>query len=220
MKSVIHIGQKIGRLQIINTAPKKSGKPQWECSCDCGNIKMASTSFLLHSKMPSCGCYTSEIKSKNSIIHGHNTDQNGKSPEYRIWDAMIQRCTNPNCASYLDYGGRGIRVCARWMLFQNFIADMGNRPTKRHSLERNNNDGFYEKTNCRWATRIEQQYNRRNTIKVEYNGSMLTLLEISEKLNIPLKKVRFHLREKGHSVEHMINAKIGNNQFAKATNFH
>jgi len=83
-----------------------------------------------------------------------------KTPEYRAWASMVQRCTNPNNARYDRYGGRGISICVRWNKFENFLADMGPRPTKGHSVDRKDNEGNYEPGNCRWATRSEQQNNK------------------------------------------------------------
>lgn len=96
--------------------------------------------------------------------HGHTV--NGKwTPEYRTWNAMVIRCTKPNAINWERYGGRGIRVCERWRTFANFLADMGLKPTPQHSIDRVNNDGNYEPTNCRWATRLEQRHNRRDVCR-------------------------------------------------------
>jgi hypothetical protein len=83
-----------------------------------------------------------------------------KLPEYQIWSAMIQRCLNPNNKRYKDYGGRGIKVCDRWLEFENFYEDIGPRPTPEHVIDRINNDGPYEKSNCRWATPSESARNK------------------------------------------------------------
>jgi hypothetical protein len=91
------------------------------------------------------------------------------SPEYRAWRSMKQRCFNPKCRSYRDYGARGITVCERWLVFENFYADMGSRPADM-SLERDRNSGNYEPGNCRWATRTEQQRNTRQNKLLTYAG--------------------------------------------------
>ena len=105
----------------------------------------------------SCGCYQHEVQTKHGMW---------KSTEYRVWAGMKQRCHNPACKHFLRYGGRGISVCQRWRdSFQDFLADVGRRPSMRHSLDRwPNNDGNYEPGNTRWATREEQRANTRSVI--------------------------------------------------------
>jgi len=92
----------------------------------------------------------------------NNTNGMFETPEYKAWLNMKQRCSNPNRKNYSDYGGRGIAVCDRWLNFKNFLADMGTKPSPKHSLDRINNDGDYQKNNCKWSTRVEQQNNLRN----------------------------------------------------------
>jgi hypothetical protein len=104
---------------------------------------------------------------------------------HNLWWAMITRCTNPNSHAFKDYGGRGIKVCDRWRTFENFYADMGERPDGK-SLDRINNDGDYEPENCRWATHSEQHSNRRSCHRLEAFGRNLTLTEWSVTTGVPV----------------------------------
>jgi hypothetical protein len=134
----------------------------------------------------------------NNTIHGHNTNA-GKSPEYRSWDKMIQRCMNPKCHKFASYGGRGITVCERWLLFQNFLIDMGPRPAE-HTLDRIDNDGDYKPGNCRWATRSEQQRNRRANRMVNYLGMRVCVTEFAEFIGHSVAQVSWRL-DHGWSAE-------------------
>jgi hypothetical protein len=131
----------------------------WLCRCDCGNLKVIHSSALKAGLTRSCGCFHDEYYRK----HGHN-GLKGQSPTYKSWDNMISRCTRPSHGSYPAYGGSGITVCHRWCTFANFLADMGERPSLHHSIDRINGSKGYEPGNCRWATRIEQA---RNSCKVK-----------------------------------------------------
>lgn len=126
--------------------------------------------------------------------HGHTTG--GFSPEYHSWSGMIQRCTNSKRKSWEHYGGRGVTVCTRWMSFENFLADMGARPTGL-TLERRDNDGNYEPENCRWATSNEQARNSSQTVMVEIAGETHPLVEWCERLKISVNTVRCRTRKHG-----------------------
>src|SRR5437879_6089633 len=102
------------------------------------------------------------------------------TPEYGVWRTMCSRCDNPNTEKYPEYGGRGIKVSDRWRKFENFIEDMGPRPDSLHSIERVDNDGDYEQSNCKWALRQVQAYNKRNTRLLDYKGAKLTTEQASE----------------------------------------
>ncbi len=115
----------------------------------------------------------------------HGAYANGKeTSEHAIWRGIVARCGNPKTKDYARYGGRGITVCESWMRYENFIADMGPRPSKEHSVERRKNDEGYSPCNCYWATRSEQQKNKTNTIWYEYEGRVGTLVDWAQWLGI------------------------------------
>ena len=158
-------GKKFGRLTVISEAGKdKNGKIMWLCQCKCGTQKKARGGDLQKGAIRSCGCLKKEIAYKRAYKHGM-TD----TPILRIWKGTMQRCNNPNDPSYRNYGARGIKVCERWDKFENFYADMGNGP-KGLTIERIDNDGNYEPSNCKWATRKEQARNKRNNRIIKYGG--------------------------------------------------
>ena len=127
-----------------------------------------------------------------AYLHGHTTG--GFSPTYHSWAAMLQRCTNPNRRWYSRYGGRGIKVCARWLKFENFLADMGERPDGL-TLEREDNDGDYCLENCRWATRSTQNRNSSQTVFVTISTETKPLVEWCERLEISINTVRCRVRK-------------------------
>lgn len=152
-------------------------KYKWKFKCDCGSEKIMSAWHVQRGKSKSCGCGPNI----GNFRHGNSPKIGKFTKVYIAWMGMIQRCSNESYNSYARYGGRGIKVCDRWKnSFENFLADMGEPPTKEHSLDRfPNNDGNYELENCRWATRIEQESNKSTNVIVEWNGEKKTLTEWS-----------------------------------------
>ena len=160
MRTPIASGDRFGRWVVLSYAGKdKSRASQYLCHCDCGTERIVTVTRLNNGTSRSCSCLGLEKAHAAIFRHGHARNDK-RSSEYTAWDSMVRRCTNTRNSRFGDYGGRGITVCERWLKFENFLADMGERPPGL-TLDRRNNDGNYEPGNCRWATRKQQQVNRR-----------------------------------------------------------
>lgn len=199
MRAIDISGKKFHRLTAIEVAGSKKGEGVlWLCNCDCGNQTTVTLKSLKNGNTKSCGCLSSEViilRNKASAKHGMTS-----SSTWVSWMLMGQRCRNSNHKSYKNYGGRGIKICERWETFENFLADMGERP-ENMTLERLNSNGDYEPGNCKWATMKEQGNNRRSNFNITYQGKTQTISQWAEEIGISSKALRFRLNSENWTLK-------------------
>lgn len=179
-------GQKWALLTAVAFDRIECGVTYWLFRCDCGNERSIRAGNVRRGMTKSCGCSRRELLSISHTRHGHCRDGRETS-EYQAWNLARQRCHSPIHRAFPSYGGRGIEMCDRWRFgdgeragFECFVADMGERPSAKHSLDRIDNDQGYSPENCRWATRSEQMRNTRSNRYVEFGGRKITIIEASE----------------------------------------
>ena len=191
MKKTDLIGIKFNRLTVISENGRdKHGRVYWECLCECGNEIKVISSELKNGHTKSCGCLNKER------IELSKLKDTRKNSAYRVWDAMKQRCVNPNNSSYNRYGAKGIKVCDRWLnSFQNFLEDMGERPSKNHSIGRIKSELGYYKDNCRWETPLEQSRNISSNVWLEYNGETMLQTDWERKFGLKNSTIYNQLRK-------------------------
>jgi hypothetical protein len=191
------------RLPIGNKSESKSYQV---CECTCGTVKVVGSGCLKSGNTQSCGCFDRQRTSERSTKH-----RLSRIPEYGVWSAMKDRCGNIECKDYQYYGGRGIRVCVRWLErdtgFMNFYSDMGPRPSDKHSIDRINNDGNYCPENCRWVTRSVQNRNQRSNLRITYNGKTQGVTEWADDLGLKRNTIVSRLKA-GWTVEKTLTTKV------------
>lgn len=210
------IGKKFGRLSVLDDRLRSSTHRFVKCLCDCGKETVQPLHAVVDGRVVSCGCHRNAATVARSLRHGA-ARRNEVTSEYRIWQQMRKRCENPKAQFYKHYGGRGIKVCERWLTFENFLADMGPRPSPDHSIDRYPDmDGNYEPGNCRWATDLEQANNRRVTPMVEYQGRTQSIADWARELNVKYWSLRNRLINLGWPVEKAFTTPftLGRNQFS------
>ena len=171
-------GRVFGRLTVLSYShSNKRGGAVWNCRCECGTEKQVAASCLRHGTQ-SCGCYRVEMNLAAVLKHGRSN-----TTEYYAWSAMRDRCSNSNRHDWHRYGGRGIKVCDRWQVFANFLADMGSRPSGM-SLDRIDPNGDYCLENCRWASTKTQGNNTRRNVFIEHDGRKQTIAQWADELGV------------------------------------
>ncbi|KIL42064.1 hypothetical protein SD70_02450 [Gordoniibacillus kamchatkensis] len=153
-------GQRFGRWTVLRRADApKNGCVMWVCICDCGTQREVTGKYLKNGRSRSCGCLEKDVFKVMITKHGLSKENRA---EYATWIRMKERCFNKNNHRFKEYGARGITVCDRWKeSFENFLQDMGKKPSSKHSIDRKNNDGNYEPSNCKWSIQTEQTRNQR-----------------------------------------------------------
>ena len=166
----------------------KTTAAMWHCKCECGVTRPIKANQLLTGGSKSCGCFS--VDTARALFTKHGGSYDGR---YEVWANMKQRCLNANHPSFAQYGGRGIRICERWLAYENFAMDVGERPNGLW-LERINNDGDYEPGNVTWTTRQKQQCNRTDTRRVTWQGETLCINEWSRLIGVSPSTLTWRLK--------------------------
>ncbi len=194
-------GRRFGRLIVVKYVGMDAKERSfWQCLCDCGKIKEINGASLRRKATQSCGCIRNEKIRERSMTHGES-----KTPEHGIWCGIKSRTGNPNSPAFPNYGGRGIKMCDRWIhSFENFLADMGKKPTPKHTIERKNNEGNYDPDNCTWATRMDQSNNKRSNKFVTYNGKTLTISQLARESGITPHQLNYRITKMKWPIEEAV----------------
>lgn len=188
------INQKFGRLTVTKKTFSVSGKTHWECLCDCGSQVTVVGSDLKNGNTRSCGCLKIDLR-KQRVTHGFTGTK-----IYHVWFKMNQRCDRMSDPAYKNYGGRGILVCDRWNRsnpegFQNFLDDMG-LPAQGMTIERIDNNSNYDPSNCKWATRLEQNRNVRSNVYLTFEGETHILEDWAKILGVSKSTLHSRIKAK------------------------
>lgn len=206
----ISVGDRIRHLTIIeeiHLQTKFGIKVFYRCLCDCGKECVRQRASFLRGRVSSCGCQ----KHFTCKTHGMT-----KTRTYNIYHAMMQRCYDKNQHAYKRYGGAGITVCDRWIeSFENFLNDMGECPSSKHSIDRIDSRGNYEPQNCRWVTSDIQSRNRNVTIKIPYKGEMRCVVDVANEIGMKYTTLYMRIYQYGWSIEKAILTPINKSHWKK-----
>jgi len=186
---------------VIRYKEKRKWLRYWECRCDCGTVTTVPTSNLRSGNSGSCGCH---LKTGLRKTHGLR-----KTVEYNIWASIRGRCYNSNNRAFKDYGGRGIIMSYEWYeSFENFLRDIGPRPSPKHTIERKDNHGPYSKENCIWATRKEQARNQRSNVKWTYGNKTMCVSQWAEEIGTSGSTLSARIQKLGWPIEKTLSVPI------------
>lgn len=181
--AVDYVGQKFGNLTVTGRGGKKNRRTFFECVCDCGKTCTVRSDHVRSGHTVSCGC-----KNQRKEKRGHNGFREKSHPLRQIWNAMKSRCYRPDSISYRFYGAKGVRICDRWLVFENFDADMSPRPVGC-SIDRIDSNGDYCPENCKWSTALEQSRNRSSTRNITLYGRSWPVSQWAEISGIQAKTI-------------------------------
>lgn len=212
-------GQRFGRWTALYDSGRKTigGNHYWMCKCDCGTIKEVDTGMLRFGDSKSCGCHRRDRMSKLNLKHGGRNDR-----LYLVWMDMRRRCYDGKDANYHNYGGRGIKVCEEFLDYKNFrewaLANGYDKDAKHGdcTLDRINVDGNYEPSNCRWVNIKVQANNKRNTVRITYNGKTMSRPEWEDELGFK-RGLLSHRTQLGWSIERMLTERPEQNRGRRKT---
>ncbi len=181
-------------LHRVTEGPATNVHVRWRCRCSCGKERDLNSDHIRKTKVPCLSCHIAKF----STTHGHCLDRSS-SETYLSWAHMKSRCTDKNCKDYPNYGGRGITLCERWLSFENFLEDMGEKP-KGYTIERDDVNKGYEKSNCRWIPKSEQSKNTRVTEWVVVGGERMCLADAVRKTGVCRSTVDWY-RKRGKTTQ-------------------
>lgn len=214
-RNLLNEPREYDRLTVFEFAGVKNGSPYWKCQCRCGNIAEVRTHNLITRKTKSCGCLVGDLNKIQKTTHGYYG-----TPTYKSWSSLTSRCLNENTSGFHRYGGRGIRICSGFISFETFLSVTGERPDKKHSIDRIETNGHYSCGGCeeclanswpmnvKWSTAKEQQRNRACNVLLTLDGNTKTMTEWSEIIGIGFTTLRAR-QQRGWSDEKTLKTPIG-----------
>lgn len=204
-------GMRFGRLVVMDRVGSLRESATWNCLCDCGNSTIQTTKAMVSGNTRSCGCLFNEVRKSSG--KANRTHGMSNTRIFSIWNAMRGRCSNANNDDYVNYGGRGIKVCERWDRFENFLHDMG-EPEDGMTIDRKDVNGHYEPTNCRWASYTEQARNTRANRMISAFSQSMTLAQWSDETGLNSSTIANRIK-RGWPIEKVLTTKPASNAGGK-----